>query len=98
MNTTKDVHHTDEPVQETGTYICAAGKREELQKGEQFPVCPNTNKPTTWRHADHVHNTGDRVTEAGAYADEDGDELELSPGDTFPSCPKSGQSTTWKHA
>ncbi|OXS75765.1 hypothetical protein [Domibacillus enclensis] len=98
MSQTQDLHHTNETVRETGTYICAAGKRAELTKGDTFPVCPKSNEPTTWRHADHVHHTGDQVTEADTYIDEDGDQVELAPGDTFPSCPKSGESTNWKHA
>ncbi|WP_046175573.1 hypothetical protein [Domibacillus indicus] len=97
MNTARDLHYTDEMVEETGTYICEAGKRADLEKGEQFPVCPTKNQPTTWRHADHVHNTGDQVTEAGTYIDTNGGRIDLAPGDTFPSCLQSGKSTQWKH-
>jgi hypothetical protein len=98
MNTTKDLHQTNETVAETGKYICAAGESKEFQKGEAFPVCPKTNQPTTWRHADHQHKTGDKVTEAGQYIDKDGQQVNLNAGDVFPDCPKSGQETTWKHA
>ncbi|MBM6601880.1 hypothetical protein [Priestia megaterium] len=98
MKATQDLHKTNDPVLETGKYICAAGEAVELQKGDQFPVCPNTNEPTTWRHADHEHKTGDQVTESGHYVDKDGEKIELKQGDVFPNCPKSGQPTAWKHA
>ena len=98
MKTATDLFQTSDIVSETGDYICKAGVSKKLQKGYPFPDCPETNEPTTWRHADHVHRSGDRVTEAGSYTDADGQTLELNPGDTFPNCPKSGQPTTWKHA
>ncbi|SFA80678.1 MULTISPECIES: hypothetical protein [unclassified Bacillus (in: firmicutes)] len=98
METTHDLHKTNDTVSETGTYICAAGERKDLQKGEQFPVCPNTHQPTTWRHADHEHKSGEQVTESGGYQDKDGEHVELKQGEVFPNCPNTGQPTTWKHA
>lgn len=95
---TQDLHKTNEKVAETGTYICAEGEAKELQKGENFPNCPKTNEPTTWRHKDHVHKSGTEVTETGHYVDEDGEEVDLKKGDTFPNCPKTGEPTAWKHA
>ncbi|WP_282940886.1 hypothetical protein [Paenibacillus sp. RC67] len=95
---TKDLHQTNESVAETGKYVCASGETRTLEKGDQFPNCPVTNKTTTWRHADHQHRTGDKVTEAGSYTDNDGQRIELKQGDVFPNCPKSHQPTTWKHA
>lgn len=98
MNTTKDLHQTNDTVLESGSYICAEGTTKELQKGELFPVCPKTNEPTTWRHADHEHKTGEKVTETGHYVDKDGEHLDFKQGDSFPDCPKTGKPTTWKHA
>jgi len=94
----KDLHKTNETVAESGKYVCATGETREFQKGDQFPVCPKTNEPTTWRHMDHEHKTGDKVTEAGEYIDKDGQKLSLSVEDIFPDCPKTGQATIWKHA
>ncbi|WP_168118955.1 hypothetical protein [Paenibacillus sp. HB172176] len=98
MNTdTKDLHNTNETVEETGNYICAAGESRTLQSGQPFPECPRTYEPTTWRHAEHLHPTGDKVTEAGQYVDEDGQEMSFGIGQVFPDCPKTGQDTLWKH-
>ncbi|MGG3802449.1 hypothetical protein [Metabacillus fastidiosus] len=98
MEKTQDLHKTNEEVEETGKYVCAAGEVKELQKGEKFPNCPKSDKPTTWRHTDHVHKTGEQVTESGQYVNEGGVHVDLKEGDTFPSCPKSGKSVTWKHS
>ncbi|MFC0187639.1 hypothetical protein ACFFJY_05025 [Fictibacillus aquaticus] len=98
MKATKDIHQTNDEVKEAGKYICAEGEMKELKEGDKFPVCPKTNVPTTWRHANHEHKTGDKVTEAGEYVDNDGEHITLQQGDLFPDCPKSGQPTGWKHA
>jgi hypothetical protein len=97
MNTTYDLHQTNEVVGETGKYVCAVGETKELQKGERFPACPQTQQPTSWRHADHQHRSGEKVTESGHYKDKNGERIELNQGDVFPNCPRSGQPTSWKH-
>ncbi|GGA12281.1 hypothetical protein GCM10008018_66710 [Paenibacillus marchantiophytorum] len=98
MKTATDLHRTNEKVEETGTYICAAGKALQLSHGDVFPYCPVSGNETTWRHANHQHQTGDKVTEAGQYQDADGQTIDLQIGETFPSCPKTGQPTAWHHA
>lgn len=98
MLTTKDVHQTNERVEEAGKYICASGEADEFKSGETFPVCPISNEQTTWRHAEHVHKTGESVTENGHYVDSDGERIQLKQGDTFPNCPKSQHPTEWKHS
>lgn len=98
MNTTTDLHKTNEVVEETGKYICAIGDMSIFLKGEKFANCPITNESTTWRHEKHVHNSGDKVTEEGHYEDKDGEHMDFNQGDEFPNCPKSNQPTTWKHA
>jgi hypothetical protein len=98
MYTTKDVHQTNQRVEEAGKYVCASGETMEFQIGDKFPVCPITKEDTTWRHAEHVHKTGDKVTEKGHYIDNDGEHVDLNQGEIFPDCPKSHQPTTWKHA
>ncbi len=98
MKTATDLHHTHDEVMETGSYVCAAGDKRELEEGGVFPACPRTGRDTSWRHANHQHKTGDKVTEAGQYIDADGERTNLSIGDKFPACPKSGNSTSWMHA
>lgn len=95
--TATDLHRTNEEVMESGSYVCEAGVKRELQRGDKFPVCPRTGNETSWRHSDHQHKTGDRVTEAGQYTDPDGEKINLSIGDTFPVCPRTGNSTSWRH-
>jgi hypothetical protein len=97
MKAEPNLHQTNDPIHETGSYVCAAGFTKQLEKGESFPLCPTSKKETTWRHVDHEHQTGEKVTEFGAYVDKDGEHIELFEGDTFPNCPKTGHSTTWKH-
>lgn len=98
MQTTKDLHQTGDTVTEAGHYFDRDGEHIVLQQGEEFPNCPNTGQPTSWRHEDHEHQTGDTVTETGHYVDKDGEHVDLTQGDAFPNCPKTNQATIWKHA
>ncbi|MFK2826210.1 hypothetical protein QYG89_11095 [Bacillus sp. B190/17] len=98
MESHSHLHHTNDPVEESGQYICPKGTVKELQQGEKFPSCPQTGEPTTWRHAEHEHKSGEKVTETGRYVDKDGEHVELKSGETFPNCPTSGEPTAWKHA
>ena len=98
MKTATDLHHTSEEVMETGHYVCAAGDKRELNRGDRFPACPQSGKDTTWRHTNHHHKTGELVREAGQYIDADGERMSLNVGNKFPSCPKTGNNTTWIHA
>ncbi|MGG1519785.1 hypothetical protein ABE504_30570 [Paenibacillus oryzisoli] len=97
MATATKQHRTNETVEETGAYICEAGKVQELTQGDKFPNCPVSGTATTWRHVNHTHQTGEQVTESGEYQDADGQKITLEAGSTFPACPKTGQSTAWHH-
>jgi predicted RNA-binding Zn-ribbon protein involved in translation (DUF1610 family) len=57
--TENNVHQTGEPehktgdtVQVTAHYYCTSGQHLDLNKGDLFPVCPNTGEVTIWMHSE----------------------------------------------
>lgn len=50
--------HTGQPVQEPGTYKCAAGETVSYVPGETFRECPNTGKPTVWEKTHEPDHPG----------------------------------------
>lgn len=47
-----NVHKTGDTIEESGHYFCTDGQHLDLNKGEIFPVCPNTGEVTIWQHAE----------------------------------------------
>ncbi|MFZ3579854.1 hypothetical protein [Virgibacillus sp. DJP39] len=43
-------YRTGQGVPVEGEYICQSGKRAKLNIRDNFPVCPLSNKETTWTH------------------------------------------------
>lgn len=40
---------TGQRVKEPGTYECEAGSKRELRELDEFPICPESGRETTWR-------------------------------------------------
>lgn len=45
-------YRTGQGVPETGEYLCQSGEKAKLNKDENFPSCPISDKETTWKPED----------------------------------------------